>query len=153
MKVTTTWLRNCLGRTILEQVSDAEIVAALEKSGLEIEQISYSKPIDPLVISCSVKKVVQHPAADRLKIAEISTGKNTLVVVCGAPNVRAGMKAALAQIGTILPNGDTITAAKLRGVESQGMLCSPRELGLGDDHSGLLELDGAVESGISLDQL
>jgi phenylalanyl-tRNA synthetase beta chain len=96
MKVTTTWLRNCLGRTILEQVSDAEIVAALEKSGLEIEQISYSKPIDPLVISCSVKKVVQHPAADRLKIAEMSTGKNTLVVVCGAPNVRAGMKAALA---------------------------------------------------------
>lgn len=153
MKVTTNWLRNCLGRTILSDVSDQQIVQALEQSGLEVEQVIYSHEIDPLVISCSVKKVIQHPSADKLKIVELSTGKIDLTVVCGAPNVREGMNAALAQVGATLPSGDKIGIAKLRGIESSGMLCSPQELGLGDDHSGLLVLDDSIQPGVELADL
>lgn len=153
MKVTTTWLKNCLGRTILYEYSDQQIVTALERSGLEIEQVSYSKPISPLVITCSVKNVVQHPSADKLKIVELSTGASVVSVVCGAPNVREGMVAALAQVGSILPSGDKIGAAKLRGVESHGMLCSPYELGLSDDHDGILELDPTLAPGKPLAEI
>jgi phenylalanyl-tRNA synthetase beta chain len=134
-------------------LDEQEIVRALDRAGMEIEQVIYSKPIDERVIVCSVKKVVQHPGADRLKLVDVETGEGQCRVVCGAPNVREGLKVPFAQIGAVLPSGDTISRAKLRGEVSEGMLCSAAELGLGEDHSGLLELDPSLEPGTALASL
>ena len=149
MRQSTTWLKSMLRRTML----DDQIVDGLERAGIEIEQFISSKPIDEKVVVGLVKKVVQHPGADRLKIATVDNGREELQIVCGAPNVREGLLAPLAQIGAVLPDGDIIKAAKLRGEASQGMLCSPRELGLGDSHEGLLELPDSVKVGTPLREL
>ena len=136
MRVSTSWIKSHLGRTI----SDAEIVSALELAGIEVEQYTCSNVIDKKIVVGLVKEVRQHPEADRLHIAIVSTGKEEFEVVCGAPNVRAGILVPFAQVGSVLPSGDAILKAKLRGVVSNGMLCSGKELGLSEDHSGLLEL-------------
>jgi phenylalanyl-tRNA synthetase beta subunit len=140
MKISTSWINSWLGRTI----SEVEIVEALESAGLEIEQFTYSKSLDEKIIVALVKKVVQHPDADLLKIVTITTGDNEAQIVCGALNVREGLNVALAQIGSILPDGSQIKASKLRGQMSHGMLCSGQELGLNDDRDGLLELDSKI---------
>src|SRR5690606_24461133 len=87
----------------------------------------------------------------RLQVCQVATGAGTVQIVCGAPNARAGLKAPLATVGASLPGGIAIKAAKLRGVESQGMLCSAKELGIDADASGLLELpaDAPVGAGIA----
>jgi len=143
MKISTGWIKEWLRRTML---SDQEIVQALERAGIEVEQVILSQPIDKKVVVALVKKVVQHPGADRLKLVEVETGEGNYSVVCGAPNVRHGMKVAFAQIGTVLPSGDKIAKAKLRGEVSEGMLCSEFELNIGKDHNGILEvsMDAAV---------
>jgi phenylalanyl-tRNA synthetase beta subunit len=146
MKVSSSWVQKRLRRTI----SNEQIVQALESAGIEVEQINASSEIDKRIISALVKEVVQHPAANRLKIAKVWTGESEYDVVCGAPNVRAGLVAPFAQIGSVLPSGDKILRAKLRGEVSEGMLCSARELGLGDDHDGLLELPQTTKPGIPL---
>jgi phenylalanyl-tRNA synthetase beta chain len=146
MKFTTAWIQEWLGRTI----TDEQIIAGLERAGLEIEDYSYSKPFNKKLVIGLVKKVVQHPVADRLKIVEVEIGKRSVQVVCGAPNVRTGITVALAQIGTTLPGGERIGEARLRGEISQGMLCSERELGLGKDHSGILEFSGTLKPGTRL---
>ena len=97
-----------------------------------------------------MSSVVRHPNADTLTVCQVATGGGALQVVCGAPNVRAGMKAPLATIGARLPGGVEIRKASLRGEESQGMLCSARELGLYDDASSLLELPGELLTGQAL---
>ncbi len=89
----------------------------------------------------------KHPDADRLKLCQVSTGTETVQVVCGAPNARAGLKGVLARPGDVIPaSGDVLKTGKIRGVESQGMMCSARELKLGEDHDGIIELsaDAAV---------
>jgi tRNA-binding EMAP/Myf-like protein/cell wall-associated NlpC family hydrolase len=149
MKVTTSWIQSLLGRTI----SDREIVDSLERAGIEVEQFISSKAIDPNIVVARVQKVRQHPEADRLHIAEVFDGTDTYDVVCGAPNVRNGLVVPFARIGSVLPSGDTITKAKLRGVASNGMLCSGHELELSDDHSGLLELDEGLELGTPVARL
>jgi phenylalanyl-tRNA synthetase beta subunit len=126
------------------------MVQALERAGIEVEQITSSPALDKTIIVAEVKKVVQHPGADRLKIATIWTGEGEYGVVCGAPNVREGLKVALAQIGAVLPSGDRIEKAKLRGEVSEGMLCSERELGFGQDHNGILELSSDLSVGTPL---
>jgi phenylalanyl-tRNA synthetase beta subunit len=131
-------------------MSDHDMVQALERAGIEVEQIIASPPLDKHVIVAEVKKVVQHPGADRLKIASVWTGEREYGVVCGAPNVRAGLKVAFAQIGATLPSGDRIEKAKLRGEVSEGMLCSERELGLGQDHNGIIELEADLGVGTPL---
>ena len=142
MKVSSDWLRSWLRRTML---SDAELVTALERAGIEVEQLIAAPVIDKKVIVGLVKKVAQHPNAERLKLAEVDVGDHQLHIVCGAPNLKTDMKVAVAQIGTILPGGDKIERAKLRGEVSEGMLCSEMELALGKDHSGIMNLgDGAV---------
>ncbi len=147
MRVTTGWIREWLRRTML---NDSEIVQALERAGIEIEQFISSEPIDDKVVVALVKKVVQHPGADRLKLVEVETKEGKYGVVCGAPNVREGMKVAFAQIGTVLPGGDRIAKAKLRGEVSEGMLCSEFELKLGLDHGGIMELSSDVAVGAPL---
>ncbi len=149
MRVSTSWIKSALGRTIL----DTEIVSALELAGIEVEQYSCSNALDDNIIVAKVQNVRQHPEADRLHIVTVATGKEEFEVVCGAPNVRPGILVPFAMVGAILPSGDTILKAKLRGVVSNGMLCSGRELGLSDDHEGLLELGVENEVGLSLSRL
>ncbi len=142
MKVSSAWVKTWLRRTML---SDEEIVAALARAGMEIEHVDLLAEIDKKVVVGLVKEVVQHPAADRLHLVLVTDGTRDFRIVCGAPNVRADLKVALAQIGAVLPNGEKIEKVTLRGEISEGMLCSERELGLGDDHEGILELpDDAV---------
>lgn len=123
-------------------------------AGLEVDAIDqYTLAADQL-IAVRVLEAIKHPEADKLKIATVTDGSGTLQIVCGAPNCRAGIIAALAPVGTTLvdPEGKKlkIKRSKLKGVESQGMLCSANELGLGEDHSGILELDEAVQIGSDL---
>src|SRR5690606_35055239 len=98
-----------------------------------------------------------HPNADRLRVCQVSDGAQTVQVVCGAANVRAGLKVPFARIDAVLPGEQAdkplkIRRAKLRDVESNGMLCSAAELGLSDDHEGLLELPASAEPGADLRQ-
>ncbi len=150
MKVTSGWIKEWLRRTML---SDSELVEALERAGIEVEQVISSNEIDKRVVAALVKKVVQHPGADRLKLVEVQTGEGSHTIVCGATNVRVGMKVALAQIGTTLPGGDRIEKAKLRGEVSEGMLCSELELKLGLDHNGIMELSSDTPMGMPLSEI
>ncbi|MGH8721627.1 MAG: YtpR family tRNA-binding protein, partial [Burkholderiales bacterium] len=123
-----------------------ELAQLLTMSGLEVESCASAAPPFSGVVVGEILQVERHPNADKLTVCTVSTGKQNLAVVCGAPNARPGMKAPLATVGTNL-GGLEIKAATLRGVESQGMLCSAKELGLSDDHSGLLELPAAARPG------
>jgi phenylalanyl-tRNA synthetase beta chain len=123
-----------------------ELAQALTMAGIEVEASAAAAPPSSGVVVAQVISVEKHPQADKLTVCKVDTGAGTVQVVCGAPNVRAGMKAPLAIVGARLPGGE-IRAAKLRGVESAGMLLSARELGLSDDHSGLLELPEPAQVG------
>ena len=124
-----------------QQLADTLTMAGLEVEGLE----SVAPPFTKIVVG-EIKEAVQHPNADRLRVCQVDAGQGAwLSIVCGAPNARAGIKVPLALVGAELPPGDDgksfqIKVGKLRGIESQGMLCSARELKLSDDHGGLLEL-------------
>ncbi|MEM6810732.1 MAG: phenylalanine--tRNA ligase subunit beta [Pseudomonadota bacterium] len=145
MKFSRRWLEHWLGRDIeLEPVLERLTLAGLEVDGSEA--ISAAEG----VVVGHVTEVAQHPDADRLSVAQVDDGENTLEIVCGAPNVRAGMGVAVARIGTVLPGGLKIRKSKLRGVVSHGMLCSARELGLGEEHDGILELPAAMKPGMPL---
>jgi phenylalanyl-tRNA synthetase beta chain len=117
----------------------------LTMSGIEVENYEPVGPQFSGVVVGEVLEVRKHPNADKLTVCKVKAGSEILQVVCGAPNVRVGMKAPVARIGAKLPSLE-IKAAELRGVKSEGMLCSARELGLSDDHSGLLEIEGKTGS-------
>jgi phenylalanyl-tRNA synthetase beta subunit len=146
MTVSTKFLQDYLSRTM----SAKAMADSLEQAGIEIEQIMSSITFDDKVVIGHVKKVVQHPDADRLKLATVDLGSSEVEVVCGAPNVREGLIVAFAQVGAILPGDFEIKQAKIRGVVSNGMICSARELGISDDHAGVLELDDSFEPGKAL---
>ena len=115
-------------------------------SGLEVEHCApVAAPFKGVVVG-EILAVDRHPNADKLTVCTVNAGREKLTVVCGAPNVRAGMKAPLALVGTRLGKIE-IKAAALRGVKSSGMLCSARDLGLSEDHSGLLELVPGAKPG------
>ncbi len=147
MLIPESWLRSMVDPPL----TTAELAHLLTMSGLEVESLRPVAPAFSGIVVGEVLTVGKHPNADKLSLCSVDIGKGEpLQIVCGAPNVRAGMKAALAMIGAKLPgaSGPTqIKAAKMRGVESQGMLCSARELGMSEDHSGLLDLPGASEVG------
>src|SRR5205823_5687548 len=103
------------------------------------------------VVVARVIDVARHPNADRLSLCRVDAGSEELRVVCGAPNVRAGMIVPLATVGAVLPGGSVIKTSKIRGEESQGMLCSARELELSDDHEGIVDLERLVAAGGSGD--
>src|SRR3954468_14884811 len=142
MNVPESWLRSFCNPPIPGQ----ELADRLTMAGIEVEAYEPYGPQFSGVVVGEVLSVAKHPNAEKLTVCAVSIGSETVQVVCGAPNVRAGMKAALAKVGARLP-GMEIKAAALRGVESRGMLASARELGLSDDHSGLLELPQEASPG------
>ncbi len=138
MKVSVNWLR----QLVETDLSIDALAHALTMAGLEVEDISPVAPAFERIVVGEVKSVQPHPNADKLKVTEVDIGAGQgaiLQIVCGAPNVAVGMRAPVALVGARLP-GLEIKEAKLRGVDSQGMLCSARELGLSEDHEGLLAL-------------
>jgi phenylalanyl-tRNA synthetase beta chain len=147
MRISLAWLREWV-----DVGTDVpQLAHALTMAGLEIEGIERAGPALEGVVVGEVLSVEKHPDAEKLKVCRVSDGgAEPLQIVCGAPNVRAGMKAPLAKIGAVLPGGVQIKKAKLRGVESFGMLCSARELALTEDSSGLYELPASLPTGASL---
>src|SRR6478609_7411717 len=148
MKFPESWLRE----HVRVDASSAELAARLTAIGLEVED---SSPIGAKLDGVVVAQIIsaeRHPDAERLQVCQVDTGTGTVQIVCGAPNARAGLKAPLATVGAKLPGGLAIKAAKLRGVDSAGMLCSAKELGIDADASGLLELPADAPVGTPLAQ-
>ena len=149
MRVSEHWLREIVR---LPADHDA-LVERLNMIGHEVEaDAAIGTGLDDVVVA-RIISCARHPQADRLQVCRVDTGDTELDVVCGAPNARAGLLAPLAKVGAALPGGVTIEAASIRGVESHGMLCSARELGLDADASGLLELPADASPGQRLDAL
>ncbi len=136
MKFSEQWLRSWVS----PQASRDELVARLSMAGLEVDSVSPVAGAFSGVIVGEVLSTEQHPDADKLRVCQVSNGSETFQVVCGAPNVRPGLKIPFATIGAELPGDFKIKKAKLRGVESNGMLCSASELQISEDNDGLLEL-------------
>jgi phenylalanyl-tRNA synthetase beta chain len=131
--------------------SAPELGSRLTMAGLELEGLEPAAPAFSGVAVAEILSAEKHPQADKLRVCRVSTGQGEpLQIVCGAPNARAGLKSALAVVGARLPGGLAIKAAKLRGVESAGMLCSAKELGLADASNGILELPSDAPTGEDL---
>src|SRR4249919_3313818 len=124
-----------------------ELVAALNQLGLEVEAVEEPGREILGVRVAKILEVLPHPDADRLQLADVDFGEGQTRVVCGAPNIHAGMVVPFAPSGATLPGGFTLERRKIRGQVSDGMLCSAKELGLGDDHSGIVSLDADAELG------
>ncbi|MGZ8228876.1 MAG: phenylalanine--tRNA ligase subunit beta [Burkholderiales bacterium] len=145
MKFSETWLR-----TFVDPALDTQGLAdALTFGGIEVEEIEPVAPAFDRVVVGEVVSVDKHPAAERLSVCEVDVGNARISIVCGAPNVRAGMKVPTALAGARLP-GLEIKVAQVRGVESHGMLCSEKELGLSADAAGLMALPPDVPVGASV---
>ena len=141
MNISTRWLREWVD----PKVSDTELSEKLTMAGLEVERVApVAPPFEGLVVGYVVSSV-KHPNADKLTLCEVDIGVHSnLQIICGAPNVRKGLKVVVATVGSVLPNNLKIKKAKLRGVESRGMICSEAELGLSDCHDVIMELDSSA---------
>ena len=140
MKFSEAWLRQWVNPS----VGSDELLFQLTMAGLEVDGTEPAAQTFSGVVVGEIISVEQHPDADKLRVCEVSDGSERFQVVCGAPNARAGLKTAFAKVGAVLPDNFKIKKAKLRGVESFGMLCSAQELGMGDDADGIIELNHAV---------
>ena len=127
-----------------------EIAEMLSMSGIEVESVTHVGEGLEKVLAARVDEILPHPSADTLHLANISLGDRSEKVVCGAPNLKVGQIVPYAPPGASLPSGLEIVAREIRGVLSPGMICSEHELGLGDDKSGILELDSAAAPGLPL---
>jgi phenylalanyl-tRNA synthetase beta chain len=132
--------------------SPAAIADRLDLSGTAVEAILADAPGLEDVVVGRIISVAKHPNADRLSYDEVDVGTGIAHIVCGAPNVRPGMLVPVALLGATLPGGMTIESRSVRGVTSEGMMCAADELGLGDDHTGILELEGDLVPGTPLAQ-
>jgi phenylalanyl-tRNA synthetase beta chain len=146
VRISIQWLSEWLGSA----PEPRELASRLTMAGLEVEAVEPAAPPLPGVVVGEITERARHPDADTLSVCKVSTGAEVVQIVCGAPNARVGLKAPLATIGARLPGGMEIRKAKLRGVESFGMLCSASELGLSEDASGLMELPGETNTGASI---
>ena len=140
-----------LKRFLTTDATLQQISATLTAIGLEVDAIEdKSAALKPFVVA-EILAAEKHPQADKLQVCKVRATQGELQIVCGAPNARAGIKVALANIGTVIPtNQMEIKAAKVRGVESQGMLCSAAELGIGADGGGIIELPLDAKIGDSI---
>ena len=142
---------NLVNQYLKNKLTTKEIVSSLEKTEIEVEDIDDAIRLDKKIVTAKIIEVSSHPNADRLKVVKIETDNGkTKKVVCGAPNVKLDQLVAYAKPGTTLPDGQKISSAVLRDVKSDGMLCSARELSMGDDHDGIVVLDPDLPLGISL---
>ncbi|MFP1798593.1 phenylalanine--tRNA ligase subunit beta [Lonsdalea quercina] len=147
MKFSELWLREWVNPAISsEALSEQITMAGLEVDGVEPAAGAFNGVFVGEVVECE-----QHPNADKLRVTKVNVGGERLLdIVCGAPNCRKGLKVAVATIGAVLPGDFKIKAAKLRGEPSEGMLCSFSELGIADDHNGILELPADAPIGTDL---
>ncbi len=142
MQFPESWLREFCN----PDLSTQQLADTLTMAGLEVEALEPVAPPFTHIVVGEIKEAVQHPNADRLRVCQVDVGQGSLLnIVCGAPNARVGIRVPCALVGAQLPPGEDgkpfpIKLGKLRGVESQGMLCSAKELQIADDHGGLLEL-------------
>ena len=152
MQFPESWVRDFCNPPINTQ----QLADTLTMAGLEVEELQTVAPPFSQVVVGEIVSVEQHPDADRLRVCKVNVGKeHTLSIVCGAPNARAGIKVPCALVGAELPPGEDgkpflIKLGKLRGVESQGMLCSARELKISEDSQGLLELAADAVAGVNI---
>jgi len=147
MQFSEAWLRSFVDPPI----DTAALCDKLTMAGFEVENVAPAAPPFAKVVVGEIVSVSPHPDADRLRVCSVNVGRgDPLQIVCGAPNAAAGMRVPCALEGAVLPGGLSIRRATMRGVESQGMLCSPRELGLSDDASGLLALPANAPPGDDL---
>lgn len=146
MKFTVDWLNEYVNT---EGCTPADLADRLTMLGLEVEGVTPLFPELAAIKTARVLTVERHPDADSLSLCQVVVGDETLQIVCGAPNVRPGLVTAIALPGATLPGGIKIKKSKVRGVESFGMLCSERELGLSTGHSGIMELPDDVPHGES----
>jgi phenylalanyl-tRNA synthetase beta chain len=149
MQFPESWLREFCN----PQLTTTQLADTLTMAGLEVEDLQPVAPPFTKVVVGEIKEVQQHPNADRLRVCQLDVGQaQNLQIVCGAPNARVGIKVPCALVGAELPAGTDgkpfhIKLGQLRGIESQGMLCSAKELHLSDAHEGLLELSEAAKAG------
>jgi len=147
MQFPESWLRAWANPGIDSQTLSHRLTMA----GLEVEDAEPYAPAFSGVVVARIESIEPHPNADKLRVCQVDDGSGTpLQIVCGAPNAAAGLTVPLARIGAELPGGMKIGPVKMRGLESRGMLCSARELGLSQDHAGLLELSGELKPGADL---
>lgn len=149
MKISLNWLKEFVDIP----VDAATLADRLSLIGLEVTAVENVHPGFEGVVVAEVESVTAHPQADKLRVCQVNAGDDSLQIVCGAANVTAGMKAPLIQIGGRLPDGSRINKSRLRGVESQGMLCSAVELGLAEEAQGLWSLPATATPGQPLDEL
>ncbi len=147
MRVNEKWLREWVNPPLkTEELAEQLTLAGLEVDGIHPAAGEFSQVVVGEIVNCE-----KHPDADKLQVCQVNVGSDQpLQIVCGAPNARTGLKAPVALVGAVLPGGFKIKKSRLRGVDSHGMLCSAVELGLSDDHSGLLELPADAPVGQDL---
>ncbi len=147
MRFSHHWLREW----VPHDLTPAELGQRLTMAGIELDGLEDAAPHFTDVVIAEVQAVTPHPEAQKLNVCQVDAGVDvSLQVVCGAPNVRSGLRAPLARVGARLPNGAEIAATQVRGVLSQGMLCSAQELGLSESSDGLLVLPQNAPLGVSL---
>lgn len=148
MRIPLSWIKEYIDL----ELTPEQIGKMLTMAGLEVDGIEIVKPSFDGVVVGQVVQVEKHPDANQLQVASVTDGKENYTVVCGAPNCRQGMRVAFARIGAVLQEADgkifKIKKSKIRGVESFGMLCSGKELGLSDDHEGILDLPSDLPLGL-----
>ena len=144
MRFSERWLRTLVDPPI----DTAALCEKLTMAGFEVEDVTAAAPPFANVVVGSITKIEPHPNADRLRVCTVDVGRDrALQIVCGAPNAAVGMRVPCALVGASLPDGQAIGETSMRGVQSQGMLCSARELCIGDDASGLLSLSADARVG------
>src|SRR4030042_5522920 len=148
MFISKNWLKDFV--KIPDSLSAKELGLKLTMAMAEVEGFSDQKESLKGVVVGEILAIKKHPNADKLKLAVVNIGLKKLNVVCGGPNIEKGQKVPVATLGTLLPNGMKIEKVKVRGEESEGMLCAEDELGLGKDHSGIIILDKKSKVGESL---
>ena len=137
MKISVHWLKEYVSF----KLSPVELADKLTMVGLEVEEISSVKPDYAGILVGDILEVKKHPSADKLTICRVNTGQKILQIVCGAPNVRKGQRVVVATVGVTLPENMQIQEKTIRGIRSEGMICSERELGLSNNHDGILVLN------------
>ena len=147
MQFPESWLRSLVN----PEIATDELAHRLTMAGLEVEDAVPAAPAFSGVVVARIVEIAPHPDADKLRVCQVDDGSGALLqIVCGASNAAAGLTVPLARVGAELPGGMKIGVAKMRGVQSSGMLCSARELGLSQDHAGLMELSGDLAPGLSI---